>query len=69
MSYPFHPLLSDTGILAPCEGLVTGVTCHGHGAEWARLLGDVGAIRYPHRIPKRVANKLIGRGFVSKLWR
>jgi hypothetical protein len=35
----------------------------------ARFLGDVQAIRRPHRIPKRVANKIIGRGFVSKLWR
>jgi hypothetical protein len=37
--------------------------------RWARFLGDVQAIRRPHRIPKRVANKIIGRGFVSKLWR
>jgi hypothetical protein len=34
-----------------------------------RLLGDTEAIRRPHKIPKRVANKLIGRGVVSKLWR
>jgi hypothetical protein len=37
--------------------------------RWARLLGDVEAIRKPRKFPKRVANKLIGRGLVSKLWR
>jgi hypothetical protein len=36
----------------------------------ARFLGDVDTIRHPHRIPKRVANKLIGRNVVlRKLWR
>jgi hypothetical protein len=34
----------------------------------ARLLGDAEAIRRPHRIPKRVANKLIGRNVVRRLW-
>jgi mannose/cellobiose epimerase-like protein (N-acyl-D-glucosamine 2-epimerase family) len=56
-------------MVAPCEGLVTGVTCHGHGTEWARLLGDVEAIRQPHKIPKRAVNKLVGRGVVRRLWR
>jgi len=37
--------------------------------RWARLLGDVEAIRHPHRIPKRVANNLIGRNVVRRLWR
>jgi hypothetical protein len=37
--------------------------------RWARLLGDVEALRKPHRIPKRVANKLIGRNVVRRLWR
>jgi hypothetical protein len=36
---------------------------------WARLLGDVGAIRRPHKIPKRIANKLDGRNIVRCLWR
>jgi hypothetical protein len=35
----------------------------------ARLPGDVEAIRRPHKIPKRVANKLAGRGVVRRLWR
>jgi hypothetical protein len=37
--------------------------------KWARLLGDVEALRYPNRIPQRVANKLIGRNIVRRLWR
>jgi hypothetical protein len=32
----------------------------------ARFLGDVDTIRHPHRIPKRVANKLIGRNVVPR---
>jgi hypothetical protein len=35
----------------------------------ARLLGDVEAICKPRRIPRRVANKLIGRKVVRRLWR
>jgi hypothetical protein len=37
--------------------------------RWARLLGDFEAIRRPHKIPKRISNKLIGRGVVRRLWR
>jgi hypothetical protein len=37
--------------------------------RWARFLGDVEAISRPHKIPKRVANKLIGRGVVRRFWR
>jgi hypothetical protein len=33
------------------------------------VLGDIEAIRRPHKIPKRIANKLIGRGVVRRLWR
>jgi hypothetical protein len=35
----------------------------------ARLLGDAEPIRRPHRIPRRVANKFIGRNVVRRLWR
>ena len=36
----------------------------------ARLLGDVGAMTSgrPSRIVKRLANKVIGRGLVRRLW-
>jgi hypothetical protein len=37
--------------------------------RWARLLGDIEAIRQPHKIPRRVANKIIGRNVVRRLWR
>jgi hypothetical protein len=37
--------------------------------RFARLLGDAEAIRRPHRIPRRVANKIIGRNIVRRLWR
>jgi hypothetical protein len=37
--------------------------------QFARFLGDAEAIRQPHRIPRRVANKLIGRNIVRRLWR
>jgi hypothetical protein len=37
--------------------------------RWARFLGDVEAIRQPHKLPKRVVNKLIGRNVVRRLWR
>jgi len=35
----------------------------------APFLVDVEAIRRPHKIPKRVANKLVGRNVVRRLWR
>lgn len=35
----------------------------------ARFLGDVDAIMHPHKLPRRVANKVIGRKVVSKLYR
>jgi hypothetical protein len=38
-------------------------------AEHVVGVGDIEAMRRPHKIPKRVANKLLGRGIVSKLWR
>lgn len=34
-----------------------------------RVLGDVGAILRPRRIPRRLANKMIGRRIVRRLWR
>lgn len=34
-----------------------------------RRLGDVQAVTHPRRIPRRIANKVIGRKAVSKLWR
>jgi hypothetical protein len=34
----------------------------------ARFLGDVQAIRRPHKIPKRVYNKLLGRTVVRRMW-
>jgi hypothetical protein len=34
----------------------------------ARLLGDAQAVRRG-RIGRRIVNKVIGRGIVSKLWR
>ena len=37
--------------------------------KWARLLGDAEAIRKQHRIRKRIANKVIGRNVVRRLWR
>lgn len=33
----------------------------------ARLLGDIGAVSRG-RIGRRIVNKLIGRGLVSRLW-
>jgi hypothetical protein len=36
----------------------------------ARFMGDVEALRRPHRIiPKRLANKWLGRNVVRRLWR
>jgi hypothetical protein len=35
----------------------------------ARFFSDVEAIRRQHKVPKRVANKLIGRNIVRRLWR
>jgi hypothetical protein len=37
--------------------------------RWARLLGDVEAIRHPHKIPKRIANKLVRQEHLRRLWR
>ena len=37
--------------------------------QLARFLGDAEAIHKPHRIPRRLANKIIGRGVVRRLWR
>jgi len=38
-------------------------------AEHVVGVGEVEAIRRPHKIPERVANKLIGRNVVRRLWR
>jgi hypothetical protein len=35
----------------------------------ARMLGDVSALSRPRRIPARMANKVIGRHVVRRLWR
>lgn len=34
---------------------------------WARLMGDASAVKR-RRVGKRIANKLIGRYVVSRLW-
>lgn len=35
---------------------------------FARFLGDVDAILHPKKLPKRIANKVIGRSVVRKLF-
>lgn len=35
----------------------------------ARELGDVDAVLHPSKLPKRVANKWLGRNLVRRIWR
>lgn len=35
----------------------------------ARQLGDVDAVIHPEKLPRRVANKWLGRNLVRRIWR
>lgn len=36
--------------------------------RYARELGDVDAILHPSKAPKRIANKVLGRKVVRRVW-